>query len=208
MKNIILLMLLFLFLSCALLFPDGIALNPTTYRYEYLTIGKTIDYTQGKFIIAPTTFKKNKKGIELDCIFDFFKLKLKDNVTKTRYIKDSNGREKFPFNINYENGLENIDVLVALCEGYQFLVLTKTVYMHESRDIHAGSDYVLNSDTRAGAISYIKVLDLENKNVYFEMACSAHVNITQEEDRGLGNLYKNSYVLGEKTMLKILKKIR
>ncbi|PCH75738.1 MAG: hypothetical protein COB98_08355 [Flavobacteriaceae bacterium] len=208
MKNVKLIMLLFLVSSCSLLFPDGIALNPTTYSYEYLTIGKTIDYTQGKFIIAPTTFNRTDKGIELEYVYEFFKHKLKENATKTRYIKDRNGREKFPFNINYDNGLENIDVLATFCQEYQFLVLTKTVYMHESRDIHAGSDYVLNSDTRAGAISYIKVLDLENKNVYFEMACSADVNITEEEDRGLGNMHKNSYKLGEKTMKKILKKIK
>lgn len=194
--------------SCAILSPDGMLFKFQSYKYEYLTIGKKIDFSQGKFIIVPTTFSKNEKGNELEFVFDFFKHTLKENVIKTRYVRDSNGREKFPFNINYDNGLENIEVLASVCTGYQFIVLTKTVYMEESRNISAGSNYILNSDTKAGAISYIRVLDLENKNVYFEMACSAHVNITEEEDRGLGNIHKNSYQLGEKTMKKILKKLK
>ena len=208
MKSFKLIMLLFFISSCSILFPDGIMFNPTSYKYEYLTIAKKIDFSQGKFLIAPTTFKKNIRGGELEYVFDFFKQKLKDNVTKTRYLKDGKGREKFPFNINYDNGLEEIELLAAICKGYHFLVLTKTMYMGESRDIVAGSDYKLNSDTKSGAISFMKVLDLENKNVYFEMACSGDVNITEEHDIGMGNIHLDSYELGEKTMKKILKKLR
>jgi hypothetical protein len=67
---------------------------------------------------------------------------------------------------------------------------------------------------KAGAVSFIKIVDVKNGEIVLEMNCTGKVSKPDDRDFDTGaiqyklNIHKDSYSLGEKTMKKLLKKIK
>jgi hypothetical protein len=71
------------------------------------------------------------------------------------------------------------------------------------------------NDSKSGAMSFIKIVDIKSNTVLLEMNCIGEVSVSENRDLATGEgklqpkaIYKDSYALGEKTMKKLLKKIK
>lgn len=71
------------------------------------------------------------------------------------------------------------------------------------------------SSSKAGAISFLKIFDIKNNQIFIEMSCTAEVTINAARDMYSGirefqpiAIHKKSYELGDKSMKKLLKRIK
>ena len=211
-------LLFFVFTSCSVFFPEGITFNSPNYSFNYLSFNKKLDYDGTKtYLLNPTNFKGSslRNGTELADIVNFFKDKLGEKVSKTRDYRDKQGKIKIPFIIKYNITNEEITFLKENT-SFNYLILTKIMYLEELKENPVDfRDKRKFYKSRAGARSFIKILDIKNNNVLLEMSCSGEVSISENRDLDTGELklspisiHKDSYSLGEKTMKKLLKKIK
>ena len=67
---------------------------------------------------------------------------------------------------------------------------------------------------KSGAVSFIKIVDVKNREIVLEINCVGKVSKSDDRDFDTGeikhrlNIHKGSYSLGKKTMKKLLKKIK
>lgn len=199
------------------MFPNGITFNPVNFNYDYLSFNKRLDRDNVKYLLNVTNLDKSKysNGIYYPFIFDFFKETLKGNVEKVTKVKDETGKLKVAFPISYDITKENIQFLKNNTD-FDYIILTKIEYLEELNQANLSS---INSkrlrSSNAGAISHLKILDLRNQQLLIEMSCTGSVTINEERDLYDGvkefqptSIHKDSYEIGEKTMKKLLKKIK
>jgi hypothetical protein len=219
LKNNYLLFLCFIvFTSCSVI-PS---FQVPSYHYNYATFNKGLDYDGKKYLLNPTSYKTNElsKGIYSPIITKFFKKKLGGNLYKNLEVKDDNGKLLIPFDFNYEITDSQLTFLKQNTD-LDYIVLTKTLSLE-----HAKNEKLNSVDERrfklakTGGISFIKIIDIKTKSAFIEVSCSATVifNRNMLEDLEAENqnrapkqqfsIYKSSKRLGEKTMKKLLKKIK
>lgn len=206
------LLLLFIVLqSCSILYPDGLSFSRPNYSYEYTTFSKKLNFKNDTYLLAPTSFHGSNRLEVLDYVHNYFKSELGNRLVSTYHLKDESGAKKILKRIDYDTAFDDLEFLSEISD-HSYLILTKITYLKDNRYLdvnrHHKKSKGLKSDVKTGAKSSIKVLDLIEKSVFLEIECSGYVSITNEEDDDVFNIYSNSNSLGEKTMKKLLKKIK
>jgi hypothetical protein len=216
MRKLLIISLFFL-TSCSSILSGGMTFNGANYNYDYLTFNKRLNRNNSKYLLNVTNLDNSKfnNGTYYSFIFDFFKEELKENVVKVSKVKDGNGKLKIVLPINYDISIENIEFLKENTD-FDFIILTKIQYLEE---LDKGALSPINSkrlsSSKAGAVSYLKILDLRNQQLLIEMSCTGDITINEARDLYDGvrefqpkAIHKDSYSLGEKAMKKLLKKIK
>jgi hypothetical protein len=216
LKNSYFLPVILFFTSCSILFPDGVAFKIPDYNVSYQTFNKRLDYNDKKYLLNPTQFGETNfnNSSNLEVVVQFFENKLGDNVTLKKDFKDNNDRLLIPFSINYDLSKDHIDYLHKNT-NLNYIILSKILYLNDIENkplsnIHKKKMYY----AKAGAVSFIKIVDVKNGEIVLEMNCTGKVSKPDDRDFDTGaiqyklNIHKDSYSLGEKTMKKLLKKIK
>lgn len=144
----------------------------------------------------------------------FFQDELKENVIQKNHC-NNDGKLVIPFLINYDITAENVQFLKQYTD-FDYIILTKIQYLEELDKMALTS---LNkkrlSSSKAGAISFLKIFDIKNNQIFIEMSCTAEVTINAARDMYSGirefqpiAIHKKSYELGDKSMKKLLKRIK
>ena len=203
--------------SCSVLFPEGITFNLANYNYNYLTFNKRLAHNNESYLLFPTSFSESDftNSGNLEYVINSFKDKLDNNVTLKKDFKNKDGKLIIPFMSGYEITDKEITFLKENTD-IDYVILTKMLYLKDLND----ADFPKNSkgrfnDSKAGSMSFVKIIDLKNGGVLLDMNCKGEVSIPENKDMQTGELrpqpvsfHKNSYSLGEKTMKKLLKKIK
>jgi hypothetical protein len=173
-------------------------------------------------LLNPVNFKSNElsKGAYLQIITKFFKNKFGDNLYKNRAYRDSEGRLKIPFDFNYEITDSQIAFLKQNTD-LDYIILTKTLSLEQAKREKLNSvDKRHFQLASSGGISFIKIIDIKTNSTLLEMSCSATIIISNNrmseletenqsiQIRQLFTIYKSSKKLKEKSMKKLLKKIK
>jgi hypothetical protein len=216
LKNSYFLPVILFFTSCSILFPDCVAFKIPYYNVSYQTFNKRLDYNYKKYLLNPTQFGETNfnNSSNLDLVVEFFKNKLGTNVTLKKDFKDTNEKLLLPFIINYDFSKENMDYLHKNT-NLNYIILTKILYLNDVENkplsnIHKKKMYYAKS----GAVSFIKIVDVKNRETVLEINCTGTVSKPDDRDFDTGevkhrlNIHKGSYSLGKKTMKKLLKKIK
>jgi hypothetical protein len=216
LKNSYFLTLILFFTSCSILFPDGVAFEIPDYSFSYQTFNRRFDYNGKKYLLNPTQFGETNynNSSNLDVVVQFFKNKLGTNVTLKKDFKDTNDKLLIPFIINYDFSNEKMDYLHKNT-NLNYIILTKILYLNDVENkplnnIHKKKMYY----AKAGAVSFIKIVDVKNGETVLEVNCTGKVSKPDDRDFDTGeikhrlNLHKGSYSLGKKTIKKLLKKIK
>lgn len=216
MKNIYYLLLIPFVISCSVLFPDGVSVKFPDFSYNYQTFNKKLDYSDKEYLLNVTQFGESNynNSSNLDMVVQFFKKKLNNYVTLKMNFKDTNGKLLIPFNINYDISKDHLKFLNE-STNLNFIILSKIVYLKDIQNksltnVHKKRMYY----SKAGAISFIKIVDVKNGEIVLEMNCTGSISNKEDKDIFSGevqhklNFHKNSYSLGEKTMKKLLNKIK
>ncbi|WP_445748353.1 hypothetical protein [Polaribacter sp.] len=176
-----------------------------------------MDRNNRKYLLNPTNVDKSNfsDGIYFPFVVDFFHDKLKSNVVRVNGYKNTEGKVIIPFPISYDIDQEEIKFLKSNT-SIDYIILSKIEYLEniDKNNLTALNKKRLYS-AKVGAISFLKILDIKNNQVLIEMTCTADININENIDMDSGirelqpiTIHKNSYVLGEKAMKKLLKKIK
>ncbi|TXD47294.1 hypothetical protein [Polaribacter sp. IC073] len=208
----------FLFLtSCSVFFPEGITFNPANYSYNYQTFNKRLVYNNERYLLFPTSFSDsdfNNSG-NLEYVINYFKDKLGNNLTLKKDFKNKEGKLIIPFLSGYDITAKEIEFLKENTT-LDYVILTKTLYLKDLNDV----DFPKNSkgrfyDSVSGAMSFVKIIDLKNGGILLEMNCKGEISTPENKDMYTGeirpkpaSIHTDSYNLGEKTMKKLLKKIK
>ena len=208
----------FFFISCFVI-PS---FQAPGYHYYYDTFSKDLDYDDKKYLLNPVNFKSNElsRGTYSPIVTKFFKKKLGDNLFKNLEYRDNKGRLKIPFDFNYEITDSQVAFLKQNTD-LDYIILTKTLDIKQAKREKLNSvDKKRFQLARTGGISFIKIIDIKTNNVLLEMSCSATVIITKKMMLELEaenhvmppnqpfSIYKSSKKLREKSMKKLLKKIK
>ncbi|MGB0892015.1 MAG: hypothetical protein ACPGUU_06650 [Flavobacteriaceae bacterium] len=198
------------------------SLQVPNYHYNYATFNKGLDYNGKKYLLNPTNYKTNElsKGTYSSTITKFFKKKLGRNLYENLEVKDDNGKILIPFDFNYEITDSQFAFLKQNTD-LDYIILTKMLSLEHAKNEKLNSvDERRFKLARTGGISFIKIIDIKTKSVLIEVSCSAVVilNRNMQEDLETENhnripkqqfsIYKSSKKLREKTMKKLLKKIK
>ena len=190
--------------------------------YHYDTFNKGLDYDGKKYLLNPVNFKSNElsKGTYLPIVTKFFKNKLGGNIYKNREYRDSEGRLKIPFDFNYEITDSQIAFL-KLNTDLDYIILTKTLSLEQTKREKLNSvDKRRFQLASSGGISFIKIIDIKTNTTLLEMSCSATIIISNNmmseleaenqarQTKQPFTIYKSSKSLKEKTMKKLLKRIK
>jgi len=187
------------------------------FNYDYLIFNKMLDRNNKKYLLNPTNVVKSNfsDGIYFTFVVEFFQDKLKSNVVRVNGYKNTEGKVIIPFPISYDIDQEEIKFLKNNT-SIDYIILSKIDYLEniDKNNLTALNKKRLYS-AKAGAISFLKILDIENNQVLIEMTCTADININENIDMDSGirelqpiTIHKDSYALGEKAMKKLLKKIK
>ncbi|WP_146092144.1 hypothetical protein [Polaribacter filamentus] len=217
MKKIYILFICLFLSSCSILFPEGITFNPANYNYNYLTFNKRLDYNNESYLLFPTSFGDSdfNNNANLNYVVDFFKEKLGNKISLKKDYKDDNGKLIIPFISGYNITDEEILFLKENTD-LKYLILSKILYLKNLKDVSfPGNSKGRLNDSKSGAMSFIKIVDIKSNTVLLEMNCVGEVSVSENRDLATGEgklqpkaIYKDSYSLGEKTMKKLLKKIK
>jgi len=199
------------FISCSHLgvkFPN--------YTFKYLTFNKKLDNNNKKYLLNTTQFGDANidVGNNLEHVVQFFKQKLDANVILKKDLKDADKKQLIPFLISYNISLEHLSFLKKNTD-LDYVILTKVLDLsavenNSLSNIHKKQLY----RATAGAISFIKIIDVKNGETLLEMNCTGAVSNRKDTDIFTGEeqnriyLHKSSNTLGEKTMKKLLKRIK
>ena len=219
MKNNYLLFLCFIVFTSCYVIPS---FQAPSYHYNYATFNKGLDYDSKKYLLNPTNYKTNElsKGIYSPIITKFFKKKLGENLYKNLEVKDYNGKLLIPFDFNYEISDTQLTFLKQNTD-LDYIILTKTLSLEHAKNEKLNSvDERRFKLARAGRISFIKIIDIKTKSAFIEVSCSATVIVNRNmlEDLEAVNqnraskqqfsIYKSSKKLTDKSIKKLLKKIK
>ncbi|APZ46762.1 hypothetical protein BW723_10915 [Polaribacter reichenbachii] len=209
-------LLFFVFTSCSVLFPDGVSYQMPDYSFSYLTFNKRLDYNGKKYLLNSTQFGESNfnNASYLEEVVQFFKKQLRDNVKLKNDFRNSENKILIPFIIDYDVSKENIQFLKE-STNIDYIILSKVLYLEDIENkslsnVHKKKMYF----SKEGAVSFIKIIDVNNGKILLEMTCTGKISKSEDKDMQTGenlnrlNLYKGSYALGEKTMKKLLKKIK
>lgn len=200
------------FISCAnfgVRFPD--------YTFKYLSFNKKLDNTNNKkYLLSTTQFGAANLhiGSNLEHVVQFFKKNLGHNVTLKKDLKDADNKLLIPFLIAYDISKERLEFLRENTD-LDYIILTKTLDLSAIKNkplsnVHKKQLY----RSAAGAVSFIKIIDVKNGKILLEMNCTGSVSNRKDTDIFTGEeqnriyLYRSSKTLVEKTMKKLLKKIK
>ncbi|PIX12941.1 MAG: hypothetical protein COZ74_08870, partial [Flavobacteriaceae bacterium CG_4_8_14_3_um_filter_31_8] len=197
--------------------PRGMTFIYANFNYDYLIFNKMLDRNNKKYLLNPTNVVKSNfsDGIYFPFVVEFFQDKLKSNVVRVNGYKNTEGKVIIPFPISYDIDQEEIKFLKNNT-SIDYIILSKIDYLEniDKNNLTALNKKRLYS-AKAGAISFLKILDIENNQVLIEMTCTADININENIDMDSGirelqpiTIHKDSYALGEKAMKKLLKKIK
>jgi hypothetical protein len=216
MKKLLIIAVFFL-TSCNSLLSGGFTFNGANYNYDYYVYNKKLDNSDVHYVLNPTNYSNSNlsEGSYLESVVDFFNDKLKNKITLKNKYKDSNGKIVIPFPINFDITDEQVQFLKENTD-LDYIILSKIVYLNEMNTASLSSLNVKRLQTASdGAISFIKVLDIKTNIALIEMSCAADVTINEARDIQTGvrefqslTIHKDSYSLGDKTMKKLLKKIK
>ncbi len=97
-----------------------------------------------------------------------------------------------------------------------YLILSKISFLEDFKNgglTKANRKLLIGSE--AGAISFIKILDIKKNEVFLELNCVGTIRLQEERDFYTNEIklqptlfHKDFYELGEKAMKKLLKKIK
>ncbi len=209
-------LLVFVFSSCSVLFPDGVSLQMPDYSFIYLTFNKRLDYNGKKYLLNRTQFGESNfnNASDLEEVVLFFKKQLGDNVKLKNDFRNSENKILIPFMLNYDVSKENIQFLKE-STNFDYIILSKILYLEDIENKSLGNVHKKDMYfSKEGAVSFIKIIDVNNGKTLLEMTCTGEISESREKDMQTGesintlNLYKDSYALGKKTMKKLLKKIK
>ena len=191
--------------------------NGANYNYKYKTFNKRMDYDHKKYLLNPTNFGNSelKSGTNLEYVVQFFKEKLASNAIKNRDYKNKEGKLIIPFNMRYDLNNSQIDFLSAHTD-LDYIILTKVMYLEELKKEPLDFKHKRRFHrSESGAKSFVKILDIKNNTTLIEMSCSGEVTVNETRNFDTGQLevqrisiHKGSNSLGEKTMKKLLRKIK
>ena len=208
---------MFFLTSCSSILSGGISFNGANYNYDYYVYNKKLDNNQASYLLNPTNYSNSNfsTGSYLNSVVRFFKEKLKNNVTLKKNYKDDKGKLVIPFPINFDITDEQVGFLKENTK-LDYIILTKIVYLNEMNNVSLSNQNVKRLQTAtAGAISFIKILDIKTNIALIEMSCTGDVTINEARNIETGirefqpkAIHKESYSLGEKTMKKLLRKIK
>lgn len=202
--------------SCSNFFSGGFTLNSANYSLDYLTFNKKLDYNNKTYLLNETNFNNSKlaNGSNLEQVTSFFKNKLKNNVTLKTKFRDADGKYVLPFHLQYEISKEQLQLLSKQTD-FDYIILSKISYLEFLNRDSLPNNRLRLTNTKAGAISSIKIIDIKKKEVFLEMSCTGDVYIRDNVNMYTGirefqpiPIHKDSYSLGEKSMKKLLKKIK
>lgn len=216
MKYRLVLLSSILLFSCSSILNRSFTINPANYNYDYVTFNKKLDRNNAKYTLNITSLDKSNfsNGTNFPFITQFFQDELKENVIQKNHC-NNDGKLVIPFLINYDITAENVQFLKQYTD-FDYIILTKIQYLEELDKMALTS---LNkkrlSSSKAGAISFLKIFDIKNNRIFIEMSCIAEVTINEARDMYSGirefqpiAIHKKSYELGEKSMKKLLKRIK
>ena len=210
--------LIILFTSCSVI-PS---FQAPSYHYNYVTFNKGLNYDGKKYLLNPTNYKKNElsKGIYSPFITKFFKKKLGGNLYKNIEVKDTNGKLLIPFDFNYEITDSQLAFLKQNTD-IDYIILTKKLSLENAKNEKLNNvDERLFKLAKTGGISFIKIIDIKTKSTFIELSCSATVIVnrnmlvdlevenSKRAPKQQFSIYKSSKKLREKTMKKLLNKIK
>ena len=193
-----------------------------SYHYNYVAFNKGLDYDGKKYLLNLTNYKTNElsKGNYSPFITKFFKKKLGGNLYKNLEVKDANGKLLIPFDFNYEITDSQL-VFLKQNTDIDYIILTKKLSLENAKNEKLNNvDESLFKLAKTGGISFIKIIDIKTKSTFIELSCSATVIVNRNmlEDLDAENfnrapkqqfsIYKSSKKLREKTMKKLLNKIK
>lgn len=216
MKKLLIIAVFFL-TSCSSLLSGGFTFNRANYNYDYYVYNKKLDNSDVHYVLNPTNYSNSNlgEGSYLKSVVDFFNDKLKNKITLKNKYKDENGKIVIPFSINFDITNEQVQFLKENT-NLDYIILSKIVYLNEMNTASLSSLNIKRLQTASdGAISFIKVLDIKTNIALIEMSCAADVTINEARNIQTGvrefqpqTIHKDSYSLGDKTMKKLLKKIK
>ncbi|TXD53065.1 hypothetical protein [Polaribacter sp. IC063] len=182
-----------------------------------MSFNKKLDYQEKKYLLNPTGFSNSNVGGDknLPFVVSFFENNLGSNVIKTRSYKDSLGKLKIPFYLDYDISDEQVLFLKENTD-LNYLILSKISFLEDFQNgglTRANRKLLIGSE--AGAISFIKILDIQKNEVFLEINCVGTIRLIEERDFYTNEtklqpttFHKDSYELGEKAMKKLLRKIK
>ncbi|WP_298778614.1 hypothetical protein [uncultured Polaribacter sp.] len=140
---------------------------------------------------------------------------MKENVIKKNQYKNNIGKLCIPFSIDYDITNKNVQFLKQYTD-FDYIILTKIQYLEElDKNTLTSLNKKRLSSSKAGAISFIKIFDIKNNQIFIEMSCTADVTINETRNIYSGirefqpiSIHKKSYDLGEKSMKKLLNRIK
>ena len=157
---------------------------------------------------------------ELNFVKEIHIIAVNNDVKELLFIleknyKDDKGKLVIPFPINFDITDEQVGFLKENTK-LDYIILTKIVYLNEMNNVSLSNQNVKRLQTAtAGAISFIKILDIKTNIALIEMSCTGDVTINEARNIETGirefqpkAIHKESYSLGEKTMKKLLRKIK
>lgn len=144
----------------------------------------------------------------------FFKKNLGDNVTLKKDLKDADNKLLISFLIAYDISNERLDFRSEITD-LDYIIRTKTLDLSAAKN--KLSSNVQKKEwyrSSAGVVSFVKIIDVKNGEILVEMNCMGSVSNRKDTDIFTGEeqnriyLYRSSKTLVEKTMKKLLKKIK
>lgn len=211
-------LILFLFLtSCSIFLPRSIAINLADYSFDYHTFNKGLDYENDvSYLLNETNYGTSLSLADnLEHVVAYFDKKLGNKVQLKTTFKDINGKLKIPFNMNYDISKAHVDFLRTITD-LEYIILTKVSYLENTEKKSLNKKNTSRFiDAVSGAIFFVKIVDIQNNTTILEMSCTAVVKerdavnmYTGEQEFEHTQIYKRSNTLGEKSMKKLLRKIK